>query len=149
MTNTRTALRDDCAGTCRIRSLVPASASALALALMLALTPGPADAGERLLTGQLTGASDHVTTGTVSIERDGDATYVVLGSDFSLDGAPAPTLAFGKDGEFVAETEFTRLNAKTGAQRYRLPAGFSLTNLNTFFVWCSKFSVPLGKARLG
>lgn len=49
-------------------------------------------------SGTLTGESDHVTTGTVTVERDGERTIVTLGDNFSLDGAPDPTLGFSKGG---------------------------------------------------
>ncbi len=98
-------------------------------------------------SGAFEGRSDHVTTGRVSIRRDGETYLVVLEEDFSLDGAPAPTLGFG-DGEFIAETEFSSLRSKTGYQTYELPATIDPAEYTQFYVWCADFSVPLGVAAL-
>lgn len=117
---------------------------AAALGLVLA---GPVLA-EGARTGALTGASGHVTTGTVTIERDGNRTLVVLGADFSLDGAPAPTLGFARDGEFDPATEFAELRSLTGEQVYELPAGLDVSDHDAFVVWCTDFAVPLGSASL-
>lgn len=125
------------------------AAVALATALTLATPVTPSNAGERLLSGTFVGQSKHVTTGGVSIEKDGDRTFVVLHNDFSLDGAPAPTLGFSNAGTFDKATEFAKLKSLKGKQRYELPRGIVLSAYDAFTVWCSKFSVPLGTAKLG
>ena len=112
----------------------------------------PALAGSALAqdarSGQLSGESGHVTTGTVAIQRDGDRTLVVLGDDFSLDGAPDPTLGFAEGGAFDLATEFSDLHSLTGGQTYELPSGVDVSEHDTFVVWCSEFAVPLGSAPL-
>ena len=87
-------------------------------------------------------------TGQVTIEREGDKVFVILGSDFSLDGAPAPTLGFGNGEKFDTKTEFTKLKKLNGRQVYELPKSIALSAYDTFTVWCSKFGVPLGSAKL-
>lgn len=121
---------------------VPAAAVAASLAV------GVANAADPVRTGQLSGLSDHITTGTVTIERDGDSYFVVLGEDFSLDGAPDPTLGFSIDGEYVEASEFADLKALTGEQRYEIPASVDPADFDAFVVWCAEFSVPLGSADL-
>ena len=98
-------------------------------------------------TGSFQGRSDHITTGDVSILETSDGYIVVLNSNFSLDGAPAPTLGFGKNG-FDKKTEFTKLNNKSGLQIYKIPSNINVEDFNEFYVWCSDFSVPLGVASL-
>ncbi len=100
-----------------------------------------------MASGTFEGRSDHVTTGGVSIRKDGDNYFVVLEEDFSLDGAPAPTLGFG-DGEFDAATEFSSLKSNTGYQTYELPASIDPASYSEFYVYCADFSVPLGVAAL-
>jgi len=46
----------------------------------------------------------------------------VLENNFSLDGAPAPTLGFGKNGKFDTGVEFFLFTFKKGAQVYAIPA---------------------------
>ncbi|MEM9617112.1 MAG: DM13 domain-containing protein [Pseudomonadota bacterium] len=104
--------------------------------------------GEVIARGVFEGASDHVTTGGVTIRKGADGYYVTLEEDFSLDGAPDPKLGFGNP-DYAAETQFSALKSKTGYQSYKLPEGFDPTGYQTIYVWCEQFSVPLGVATLG
>jgi len=135
--------------TTTIRAIAPAASAGLALAIMMAVTGVPkAMAGEVIAKGQFYGQSKHVTTGQVTIERDGDRVFVILGENFSLDGAPNPTLGFGNGEKFDTATEFADLKKLNGRQVYELPKSIALKAYDTFTVWCSKFGVPLGSAKL-
>lgn len=129
------------------RRATPLASALFALGLMFAATEH-ATAAEVLRTGTFVGQSKHITTGTVTIEKDGDRILVVLGPDFSLDGAPAPTLGFSNGSKFAGKTEFAKLKTLKGRQVYELPKGIMQSAYDTFTVWCSKFSVPLGSAKL-
>ncbi len=108
----------------------------------------PAHADGSVSHGTFDGRSDHVTTGGVEIVKDGHGGYkVILAKDFSLDGAPDPKLAFGHNG-VDKSTIFAPLKSKTGHQEYELPASIDPTKYNEIYVWCEKFSVPLGVASL-
>lgn len=98
--------------------------------------------------GTFSGLSKHVTTGGVTILKTQSGYLAILESDFSLDGAPAPTLGFGNDGKFDTASEFTKLENISGAQLYQIPASINPANFNEFYVWCADFSVPLGVAKL-
>jgi len=130
-----------------MRRAAPLASALFALGLMFAATDH-ASAGEVLRTGQFFGQSKHVTKGTVTIEKEGDRILVVLGSDFSLDGAPYPTLGFSNGSKFSKKTEFAKLKTLNGRQVYELPKGIMQSAFDTFTVWCSQFSVPLGSAKL-
>ena len=128
--------------------LARTGAIAAAAALAGSGLPLHAQSGPEVLSaGRLSGRSDHITTGTVSIQRIDGKTYAGLGPDFSLDGAPDPTLGFGKNG-FVKASEFAQLRDLTGQQVYELPRDLNPANYNEFYVWCAEFSVPLGVADL-
>lgn len=99
-------------------------------------------------TGSFEGRSDHVVTGGLTILKTETGYVAVLESNFSLDDAPAPTLGFGNDGDFVGATEFSKLESKTGLQVYAIPAGIDPSAYGEFYVWCSRFDVPLGVAAL-
>ncbi len=98
-------------------------------------------------TGSFTGLSNHITTGNVSIVRTNDGYVAILEGNFELDGAPAPTLGFGKNG-FDKKTEFTKLNSKKGLQVYAIPASINPADFDEFYVWCADFNVGLGIAKL-
>lgn len=100
-------------------------------------------------TGTFTGASDHITTGDVTITKNDDGTSTVtFDSSFSLDGAPDPRVGFGKDGEFVSFSDLGKLENLNGAQSYVVPAGLDMDHFNEVYIWCLKFGVPLGVAQL-
>lgn len=99
-------------------------------------------------SGTFEGRSDHVTTGGVSIIKTASGYVAVLENDFSLDGAPDPTLGFGNNGSFDTKTIFTKLESINGLQVYAIPANVDVSAFNEFYVWCAEFSVPLGVAAL-
>lgn len=121
-----------------------------AVLLTLALlTPVPALADTVAAKGTFTGASDHITTGGVSvIKTAGGGAVVILDKDFSLDGAPDPRVGFGVDGRYVDASDLGVLTNKDGLQVYVVPASVNVDDFNEVYIWCRKFSVPLGVASL-
>ncbi|MEL6476170.1 MAG: DM13 domain-containing protein [Pseudomonadota bacterium] len=126
-----------------------ASLAALGLALTLGLfsaTGALADGHSR--SGTFTGDSNHVTKGGVEVVKGDDGWEIVLKSDFWFDGAPDPRVGFGKGGKFVDPTDFEPLRQNAGEQVYKVPAEIDPAEFDTVFIWCRKFSVPLGHAAL-
>lgn len=100
-------------------------------------------------SGSFVGRSDHITTGSVSIVKNADGTATVtLDESFSLDGAPDPRVAFGKDGSYAPEADLGVLKNLNGKQIYTVPASVDVDNYDEIYIWCLKFSVPLGVAAL-
>jgi len=115
-----------------------------AFATMIVLAPVSASADAK---GTFTGASDHITTGGVTIVKNADGSAVViLDSNFSLDGAPDPRVGFGKDGKYADISDLGPLTQKEGLQVYLVPASVNVDDFNEVYIWCKKFSVPLGVA---
>ena len=120
---------------------------AIALAGFVALSSA-ADAGA-VASGTFTGASDHITTGGVEVIKNDDGSHtVVLAADFSLDGAPDPRVGFGKDVKYDTATGMGLLKSLNGKQSFTVPAGVDPADYNEVYIWCLKFSVPLGVAAL-
>jgi hypothetical protein len=108
-----------------------------------------ASADEISASGTFTGASDHITTGGVSVvETSAGGAVVILDADFSLDGAPDPSVGFGKDGEYVAASDLGELTSINGLQVFVVPEGLDVADFNEIYIWCDEFSVPLGVAAL-
>ncbi|MEO0822911.1 MAG: DM13 domain-containing protein [Pseudomonadota bacterium] len=128
------------------------TAAAVALAALLgsgSLAATPAFAGSDILShGTFTGATNHVTTGGVSIVKTASGHVVLLEPDFSLDGAPDPRVGLGKDGTYDDASDLGELTMKDGLQVYTVPASVDLSKYNEVYIWCRKFSVPLGVASL-
>ena len=107
----------------------------------------PSFAGNYGRKGEFTGKSDHVTSGHVEIVTKDGKSQVILKSDFSLDGAPDPKVALGHDG-YDKTTLMGKLRSNTGEQVYEVPAGVDVSKMNEVWIWCEKFDVPLGVAKL-
>ena len=114
--------------------------------LLTALAAAPALAGEG--TGTFTGQSGHETSGTVEVIQTAEGWEVRLGPDFRFDGAPDPYVGFGSGGSFAEPTDFEVLRDNSGAQVYEVPAEIDPTQYDEVYIWCRRYAVPLGVARL-
>ena len=126
---------------------LPTILLALVAAAFITVAPTAGAADEAVASGTFKGASGHKTSGGVSIKKSGKGYVAVLEDDFSLDGAPDPKLGFGKNG-YDTSTTFSELRSNSGRQEYQIPADIDPAKFNEFYVWCEKFSVPLGVAKL-
>lgn len=97
--------------------------------------------------GTFVGKSKHITTGHASIGRLGDQWVVILDDDFMFDGAPDPHVALGSDG-YRKDASLALLSSNSGKQVYAIPASLDVANFNEVWIWCDKFAVPLGVAKL-
>ncbi|MEM8791141.1 MAG: DM13 domain-containing protein [Pseudomonadota bacterium] len=139
------------------------SATALVLGAVLALgacaqqttTSAPAAAAAtaskgdvaKTASGVFIGKSNHITTGHASIGRVGNKWVVVLEDDFTFDGAPDPHVALGSDG-YRKDASLSLLSSNSGRQVYEIPATLDVAEFNEVWIWCDKFAVPLGLAKL-
>jgi electron transfer DM13 len=104
----------------------------------------PAIAGDSR-TGKFSGRSNHVTTGKAELSSN----EVVLQSDFSLDGAPDARVGLGRNGKYDANADLGALKNLQGKQSYRVGSGIDTADYDEVYIWCRKFNVPLGVAKLG
>jgi Electron transfer DM13 len=114
----------------------------------LALLAGAQAADHVLATGVFASASGHATSGGVSIVRNDAGTFVVFDKDFNFDGAPDPKVGFGRDGAYDPASQLAPLSANKGPQNYPVPDSIDPTAYNEVYVWCEKYTVPLGVAKL-
>lgn len=118
--------------------------SALIAASLAFAAPAFADS-----TGTFTGESNHVVSGGVTIVKNADGTATVtLGSDFFLDGAPDPRVGFGNNGKYTEGTTVGLLKSNTGEQTFTVPASINVDDFNEVYIWCLKFAVSLGVAKV-
>lgn len=85
---------------------------ALSTAALSTLGLSPAAAADKERKGTFSGLSNHVTTGSVTVKTKNGKTEIILGKDFSFDGAPDPKLAFGKGGKYTPGTNIHPLLEK-------------------------------------
>jgi hypothetical protein len=117
--------------------------SAIPLALMMTLTMtlfgGAVLAGEG--TGSFVGLNGHRAT-------TADGWEVHLNDNFTFDGAPDPWVGFGTSGNFARATDFYRLRSNSGGQVYKVPVDIDPAAYDEVYIWCRRYSVPLGVAKI-
>ncbi|WP_037304532.1 DM13 domain-containing protein [Amycolatopsis orientalis] len=111
-----------------------------------------------LATGELI-SHEHATSGGVRILRAADGSLVLRLENLDTSNGPdlrvwltdAPVLP-GKDGWFVfddgAYVSAGKLKGNKGSQNYILPAGTDLARYSSVTIWCDRFSVSFGAAKL-
>lgn len=117
--------------------------SALAITL-LALVASPSLAA----SGSFKGAKGHTTTGSVTVTEQGGKLVIKLGSNFSLDGAPDPYVSLGNGSRPVKGGTAGILTKLKGAGTYSVPATAITKGAKEVVIWCKKYAVPLGVAKL-
>ncbi|MEM8774482.1 MAG: DM13 domain-containing protein [Pseudomonadota bacterium] len=117
------------------------------IATTVAVSAFPTFAGGHGRIGEFEGKSNHVTTGRAEVVVQGGKAEVILLDDFTFDGAPDPKVALGNDG-YDKDTILGLLQSNSGKQSYAVPAGIDTSKYNEVWIWCEKFNVPLGVAKL-
>ena len=92
------------------------------------------------------GVNGHITTGRAEIAKKDGGFVVNLLDDFTLDGAPDPKIALGKNG-FDKSKIMGPLKSLNGASSYEAPKGINPDDYNEVWVWCERFNVGLGVAK--
>lgn len=115
--------------------------------LAASVCAAPLWAGGHGRIGTFQGASGHVTTGRVELAKENGKYVVHLLDDFTFDGAPDPKVALGRNG-VDKSTLMGLLKSNTGASSYEVPAGVNADQMNEVWIWCERYNVPLGKAKL-
>jgi hypothetical protein len=114
--------------------------SAAALGSTFVALPAFAGAGRK---GTFSGAARYGISGTAEVTGN----QVRLLDDFRFGNAPDPKVALGKDG-YDPNTLMGLLKNKEGASSYTVPAGIDTADYNEVWIWCERFNVPLGVAKL-
>ncbi len=118
--------------------------AAILLTALIVLPGATAAAGAA--GGSFSGVNGHQATGRVAVIRTADGWEVRLEDDFTFDGAPDPWVGFGRSGSFARATDFYRLRSNTDAQVYKVPADIDAAAYDEVYIWCRRYSVPLGVA---
>lgn len=131
------------------RSFLGTVGSAGAAALVATVGTQAVAGGHGKRSGTFEGRSNHVTSGSVKIIKEGELYIVELGEDFALDGGPDPRVGFGNGGEYLhGEGYLGALQSLNGKQRYAVPKVWDVAAYDEVFIWCDVAGVPLGVASL-
>ena len=124
-------------------------ASGAILIALVMTSAGIASADSVVGSGKFRGASNHVTTGDVSIVKSASgASLIVLGENFRFDGAPDPRVGLGTNGRYDKSSDAGELGSGKGSQSYAVPGNVDVSKYNEVYIWCRKFNVPLSVATL-
>ena len=116
--------------------------SIVAVTLLLAQPMAAAQLG----AGEFMGASNHKTSGSVTVTKQGGQYVIKIGGNFSFDGAPDPYVAFGNGRKPLKGGLVAMLKFNKGAQSYAIDASAALDGSTQVIIWCKKYAVPLGFA---
>lgn len=121
----------------------------LAASLMvLAIPQAELAAAQVLAKGTVVGVGGHGARGSVQIIKNGKAIAVRFSKDLLFDRVPDAWLAFGKNGRFSAATYVASIKRNNGSQTIKIPAKYADGTYDTLFIWCRKFNVGIGSAKL-
>lgn len=112
--------------------------------LLLLLMALPAAAEDVRATGSFTSGR---VTGDVSLVGIDGKWFIRLEENFVHEGAPDPWVALGES-TFRRDGLIGPLQSDTGAQLYPVPEHMDRAGFSTVYIWCERFSTPLGRARL-
>lgn len=111
----------------------------------------PAAAGD-IRKGTFKGLKGYTASGTVKVKKDGSKTFVVLGDDFNFVGSPPDIkIGFGNNGKYAKGTKIHDLLPKKnykGSAKFPVPAGIDTDKYNEVYIYCEKFTVILGAAKI-
>ncbi|MEV5106561.1 DM13 domain-containing protein [Streptomyces massasporeus] len=122
------------------------------------VSPSPAPRPRTLAGGTLI-SHEHATSGTVKLVRLADGSHVVRLEDLDTSNGPdvrvwltdAPVKA-GRAGWHVfddgAYVSLGKLKGNKGSQNYAVPADVDLSRYTSVSIWCDRFDVSFGAARL-
>lgn len=98
--------------------------------------------------GTFTGASGHKTSGSVEVTKENGSIVIKLGESFSLDSAPDAYVALGNASKPTEGGLLGKLDSWTGEQSYSTPTTAALEDATEVIIWCKKYAVPLGVAKI-
>ncbi len=100
--------------------------------------------------------AEHPTQGKVTILREGDRRYLVLGDDFNTDAGPDLFVVLHRSDKLSATSKFAEgdylslapLRQTSGGQRYAIPDAANLEDYAAVAIWCRQFNATFGFAPL-
>ncbi|MEP1209036.1 MAG: DM13 domain-containing protein [Rhizobiaceae bacterium] len=129
--------------------LIPLLAGIVLMIASLTGAGGAMAVDAKPFSGEFRGLNKHVTTGNVSIiKTENGGSVLILGKDFSLDGAPDPSVGLGKNGKYDRQANLGKMTKINGFQVYQIPDDLDWSTYNEVYIWCEKFTVALGVAAI-
>ena len=94
------------------------------------------------------GSGGHHASGTVTFGMGMHDRRVLILNDFKVDKVPDGYVYLTKNGDWMHGVELGKLNKFSGTVSFELPAGLDPMDFDSVIIWCKKFNVEIGRARL-
>ena len=96
----------------------------------------------------LMGSDGHHAAGKVSLGMGMSNNYKLTLSDIKVDKVPDGYVYLTKNGDRMHAVVLGTLKQFSGTVFYELPAGVNPEEYDTLLIWCKKFNVEIGRAKL-
>jgi hypothetical protein len=96
----------------------------------------------------LMGSGGHHASGTVTFGMGMHDRRVLILKDLKVDKVPDGYVYLAKNGDWMNGVELGKLNKFSGNVSFALPAGIDPMDFDSVIIWCKKFNVEIGRARL-
>jgi len=128
------------------------------LGAFLALAPAYGDmtakdkmAGDHMQghkSGTFAGIGSHNAAGKVSISKGKNGQTVLTMTGITVDRVPDGRVYLAQDFEYAEGVELGKLTRFTGAVTFPIPDSVDLAKYDSVVIWCKKFDVGIGQAKL-
>jgi hypothetical protein len=96
----------------------------------------------------LMGSGGHHASGTVTFGMGMHDRRVLILKDLKVDKVPDGYVYLARNGDWMNGVELGKLNKFSGNVSFALPAGIDPMEFDSVIIWCKKFNVEIGRARL-
>jgi hypothetical protein len=96
----------------------------------------------------LMGSGGHHASGTVTFGMGMHDRRVLILKDLKVDKVPDGYVYLARNGDLMNGVELGKLNKFSGNVSFALPAGIDPMEFDSVIIWCKKFNVEIGRARL-
>ncbi len=142
----------------RGRSIISTMVGSSILGMILAFTPAYGDmmAKDKMTgahtqghkAGTFAGIGSHHAAGKVSVGKGENGQAVLTMTDITVDKVPDGRIYLAHNFDYASGVELGKLTTFTGAVTLPIPASVDLVKYDSVVIWCKKFDVGIGQAKL-
>ena len=139
-------------------SIISTMGASSILSMILVFTPAYGDmmaenkmAGDHIQghkSGTFAGIGSHHAAGKVSVGKGENGQGVLTMTGITVDKVPDGRIYLAKNFDYASGVELGTLTTFTGAVTFPIPASVDLGKYDSVVIWCKKFDVGIGQAKL-
>lgn len=140
------------------RSIISTMVGSSILGMILVFTPAYGDmmakdkmAGNHMQghkSGTFSGIGSHNAAGKVSVGKGKNGQAVLTMTGITVDKVPDGRIYLAKNFDYASGVELGKLTTFTGAVTFPIPASVDLVKYDSVVIWCKRFDVGIGQAKL-